>query len=175
MPALFIGRFQPPHLGHIQAIKDALKTEDRLYIGVGSAENNYRPQNPFTFSERYIMIESALDAEGIPREKYAILPVRNINNYALWCSHVELCIPPFSKVYTGSDTVQRLFEDHNKNLKNPHQIIQIKKTLDISSTKVRELMLKDGGHEKLIHKSTAELLKKWDTIVRLKEIREIEK
>lgn len=175
MPSLFIGRFQPLHLGHIQAIKDALKEEDRLYIGVGSSENNYRPQNPLTFSERFTIIESALEAEGIPREKYLILPVKNINNYALWCAHVELCIPPFEKVYTGSDTVRRLFEDYNKTLKDPHQIIQIKKTLDISSTKVRELMLKDGDYEKLIHKSTADLLKKWNAAARIKEIQEIEK
>ena len=175
MPALIIGRFQPLHLGHIKAIKDAIKKEDRLYICVGSAENNYRPENPFTFGERFLMIVSALDAEKIPREKYSVLPVRNINNFALWCAHVELCVPPFSKVYTGSETVRRLFEDHNKNLKKPYEIIKIKKTLDISSTKVRKLIIKKGSYKKLIHESTAILLRKWNAEKRLKEIRGAEK
>ncbi|MFZ0697114.1 MAG: adenylyltransferase/cytidyltransferase family protein, partial [Nitrososphaeraceae archaeon] len=38
---LFIGRFQPFHLGHLATIKFALKTVEQLVITVGSADKSH--------------------------------------------------------------------------------------------------------------------------------------
>ena len=35
--AVFIGRFQPPHLAHLQTITQALARFDRLLVVLGSA------------------------------------------------------------------------------------------------------------------------------------------
>lgn len=178
MNALFIGRFQPFHLGHLAVIKKAIKENDRLFIGIGSSEANFRPPNPFTCSERFQMIEAALEAAKIPREKYEIVTVRNIDNFALWVRHLALYIPPFQKVYTGSDTVKYLFEAHNRTSKNPYEIIDIeyiKKDLKISGTLIRNLMLKKGAWQKLLPKSVVSLIGKWDGVARLKAVQEAEK
>ena len=37
--ALFIGRFQPLHKGHIAVIKNLMKKYDKVLVGIGSAEN----------------------------------------------------------------------------------------------------------------------------------------
>lgn len=170
MNALFIGRFQPFHLGHLSVIKKAVEAHDRLFIGIGSSEANFQAANPFTCGERFQMIEAALNEARIPREKYEIVTIRNIDNFALWARHLELYIPPFDRVYTGSDTVKYLFEDHNRNSKTTHEIISIKKELKISGTSVREMMLKGGQWEILTPKSVAALINKWDGINRLKAV-----
>lgn len=172
MNSLFIGRFQPFHLGHLSVIKNAIAESDRLFIGIGSSEANFQAANPFTCGERFQMIEAALDEAGIPREKYEIVTIRNIDNYALWVRHLELYIPPFERVYTGSETVKYLFEDHNRNSKTTHEIVNIKKELKISGTGVREMMVRDGKWEMLLPASVASLIKKWDGINRLKAVQE---
>jgi nicotinamide-nucleotide adenylyltransferase len=170
MNALFIGRFQPFHLGHISVIKKAVAECDRLFIGIGSSEANYLPANPFTCSERFRMIEAALDSVKIPREKYEIVTIRNIDNFALWVRHLELYIPPFERVYTGSDTVKYLFEEENRNSKISHEIVSVKKELAVSGTKIRSLMLEGGNWEILVPPPVAELINNWEGPKRLKAV-----
>lgn len=38
--AVFIGRFAPPHLGHLEVIKQALEQAEELAIFVGSANRS---------------------------------------------------------------------------------------------------------------------------------------
>ena len=167
---LFIGRFQPFHLGHLSAIKSSLKNEDRLIIVIGSAEENHEPPNPFTASERFQMIEAALNAEKIPHEKYEIIPIRNIDNFMLWTSHVDQYIPPVYKVYTGSKIVKELYEDYGK-----YKIEDVKMLNEnnkiISGTVIRNKMLKgDKSWENLVHPEALKLIKKWKGIERIKMI-----
>lgn len=166
MAGLYIGRFQPFHLGHLDAVHQAFEQEKFLYIGIGSAEDNFTPDNPFTSAERYQMIQAALDESGISHETYAIIPVRNINNYLLWPSHVELLIPPFEVVYTNSDIVESLFLKQGK-----HPITRLVKTLDICSTDIRKKML--AGSEdwkKMVPKKVEELLTAWNATKRIQEV-----
>ncbi|KKP37253.1 MAG: nicotinamide-nucleotide adenylyltransferase [Candidatus Peregrinibacteria bacterium GW2011_GWA2_33_10] len=167
MSALFIGRFQPFHLGHLNVIKKAIKKEKYLIIGIGSALENFLPENPFTARERFQMIKNTLDTEKIPANKYCIIPIPNINQFALWVNHVEQLTPPFEKVYTGSELVKCLFQKSNNNYK----IINIKKELKISATQVRESLLKNTDFwTKNLHPQVKTFLKKIDAQNRLKDI-----
>lgn len=187
--ALFVGRFQPFHLGHLSVIKEALKKEDRIIIVIGSAEENHQPANPFTAGERFQMIEAALKAEKIKPEKYTIIPVRNIENFMLWTAHVDQYIPPVYKIYTGSRIVRELYAAYGK-----YKIESIKMTIFkgeagggrgkagdkrgktgkatiISGTDIRKKMLaNDKSWEKHVHPAVAELIKKWKGVERLKMI-----
>ena len=60
---IFIGRFQPLHIGHEFVIRQALESVDRLIILVGSANVARDARNPFTFDERVHMIRSAFAYE----------------------------------------------------------------------------------------------------------------
>lgn len=173
--ALFIGRFQPFHLGHLDVVKNALKDNDLLLIGIGSAETNYRPANPFTANERFQMIEMALEEANIKPERYRIIPIRNIDNYALWVRHIELYLPPFQKIYTGSPVVRELFENENKRLKNPYKIIAVKQNIQVSSSKIRELILNKKPTNKYLPPTVTTLLKEWKIEERLKNIQEADK
>jgi bifunctional NMN adenylyltransferase/nudix hydrolase len=55
---VFIGRFQPFHLAHMQTVKIALQHSQKLILALGSAQNERNIKNPFTTTEREQMILS---------------------------------------------------------------------------------------------------------------------
>ncbi|UXY16803.1 bifunctional nicotinamide-nucleotide adenylyltransferase/Nudix hydroxylase [Chitiniphilus purpureus] len=57
---VFIGRFQPVHLGHLQVIEAALGLSHKLIVICGSARQARSPRNPFTLAEREAMLRAAL-------------------------------------------------------------------------------------------------------------------
>lgn len=59
---VFIGRFQPVHLGHIAMMREALQRADKLIVLCGAAGSARRMRNPWHETERYAMIRGALDA-----------------------------------------------------------------------------------------------------------------
>lgn len=164
-------------------IEKALRENDNVLIAIGSTIESFQPENPFTIGERIQMIDAALAEAKISPTKFRIIPVPNINNYALWPKYVELSVPPFQTIYTGSKIVRELFETHNRTLKHPYKIIFIKKELEISATKVRALIVKSAklqensntsrgskNWEKLVPKSVAALLNEWKSTERLLNI-----
>ena len=48
---IYIGRFQLPHVGHINVIKQALAISNRVIVVVGSPGIARSPKNPFTEHE----------------------------------------------------------------------------------------------------------------------------
>lgn len=163
MAALFVGRFQPFHLGHLDAIRQILKKEERVIIVIGSAEDDFVPENPFTARERFMMTEAALQEDNISREKYAIIPVRDIKNYSLWVKHLESLTPPFERVYTGSNIVRALFKNAG------YEVRTQKINFNISATKVRKALLEKKGWKAMIPRSVAKLLVQWKAEKRLEE------
>ncbi|SFH73692.1 bifunctional nicotinamide-nucleotide adenylyltransferase/Nudix hydroxylase [Modicisalibacter xianhensis] len=58
---VFIGRFQPPHLGHLAVIHDALKRARQVIVLIGSAWQARSLRNPWRFEERRDMLRSCFD------------------------------------------------------------------------------------------------------------------
>lgn len=154
---MYLGRFQPFHLGHLDALKEILKREKHVIIVIGSAEDHGTLENPFTAGERYTMIESALEEAGISHERYAIIPVRDIHNDEKWVEHVERLTPSFDTVYTGSQITKKLFKKYKK-----YQVIDLKKHLAISATMVRNILKlgKEKNLEELVPKAVANIVER---------------
>ncbi|MDR2623644.1 MAG: nicotinamide-nucleotide adenylyltransferase [Methanobrevibacter sp.] len=163
---ILIGRMQPLHNGHIQVIKDTFKEVDELIIGIGSTQISHTLENPFTAGERTLMVKKSLTEEGIEGDKYYIIPITDIMNNAMWVSHVEMLTPYFNKVFSGNPLVQQLFTEAGYELNVP--VLFNRKLL--SGTKIRDLMINDGGWEDLVPKSTAMIIKKINGVERLKHI-----
>ncbi len=130
--ALFVGRFQPFHNGHLSVVQMILEKFERVIMVIGSAEENLTEENPWTAGERISMIEASMKAAGISAEKYLIVPVRNIHNYALWVDHLRQYVPPFECVYTGSELVRKCFERAGV------EVVWVERVMPISGTMVRE-------------------------------------
>ena len=166
---LFIGRFQPFHLGHLDIVKKILRQNKHLILAIGSAEKNYVPENPLTAGERVLVIDETLKAEGIDPGKYTLIPVRNINNYALWVDHMNLYVPPYDKIYTGSTIVKACYEG----AQSKHKLVKIKRRRPISATEIRTSMLESTDKWKsLVPPRTAEILTKMKLPRRLRHIQE---
>jgi len=81
--AVFIGRFEPFHNGHLDAARKALKIADRLLFIIGSANLAKSSKNPFRAAERRLMIEDSLHGEPILFEYVGDQPEED------WVSEVQ--------------------------------------------------------------------------------------
>lgn len=136
--ALFIGRFQPFHKGHLKAILDLLKNSDKVIIGIGSSQYAKTKDNPFSAEERVKMIRSSLDDEGVSDEAYEIVKIPDIHDNERWARHVKLCCPHFDIAYSRNGLVTELLaEDKIKTEKQT--AYDMKK---YNGTKIRDMILK---------------------------------
>ena len=83
MVGLFIGRFQPFHNGHLNLVNHIMEeSSEKLILAIGSAQESHTLENPFTAGERYSMIASAMEDEGI--KGCHPIPVPDIKRYNAW-------------------------------------------------------------------------------------------
>ena len=163
---LFIGRFQPPHLGHLYAIKSALSNSDELIIVIGSAQYSHTFENPFTAGERIEMLRLALIEEGIDLSKIFLIPVPDVGEHSIWVSKVKSFCPSFDVVYTNNSLVRRLFEEEGFPVESTGLY---RRDLEMG-TAIRERMLRGEPWENLVPKSVAEYIKRIKGVERLREI-----
>ena len=106
---LYVGRFQPFHLGHLGAIKSVLNEVDELVIVIGSAQYSHKGNNPFTAGERLVMIRHALQEAKVNYSKVWIVPVPDVHLHMLWVSALEGYTPKFNVVFSNEPLTTRLF------------------------------------------------------------------
>lgn len=162
---LYIGRFQPFHLGHLSAVKQALEQVDFLVIGIGSSQYSHKTDNPFTAEERRVMIDATLKENDIKPDRYEIIDLPDIHSDPEWPAHVMMLTPDFEVVFTLSAIVKKLFEKHTSIGVRP-----IKVEIDINATEIREKMMTGGDWKKYLSPSVIVELEKINVTARLKEI-----
>ncbi len=136
MRALFPGRFQPPHWGHIYAVREILREVEEVVVVVGSAQFNYIAKDPFTAGERIWMLREGLREGGVDLSRVVIVPVPNVENNFEWLGRVISYTPPFDLVYTGNSYVAMLFRRAGYQVKQ----LQLFQREVYNSTRLRELM-----------------------------------
>jgi len=163
---LYIGRFQPFHLGHLSIITDAFKEVEFLTIGIGSSQYSNEKDNPFTFNERKEMIQEVLKEENIPEDNYQILAIPDIHNNEAWPGHVRSIVGDFDILYLGNkDIIKELFEKYDK-----VSMKFIDHTIAISSTEIRHAIKKDKNWKKNLHPKVVMFLEDIEGIWRIKGI-----
>ena len=86
--AIFIGRFQIPHLGHLHIIESALKEANTLTIIIGSANAPRSIRNPFYANEREEMLRNAINPDLIHRITFEYVE-DSMYNDAKWINDVQ--------------------------------------------------------------------------------------
>lgn len=161
---LLIGRFQPFHKGHFEVIKKIAGECDFVVIGIGSADLSHTFDNPFTAGERYLMIARALRDEGV--ENCYLVPIVDINRYAVWVSHVVSIVPPFDAVYSNNPLTRRLFREAGYEVRaSPLYNREI-----YSGTEIRRRILKDEEWESLVPPAVVKTIHEIDGVSRIKEL-----
>jgi bifunctional NMN adenylyltransferase/nudix hydrolase len=80
--AIYIGRFEPVHSGHVALLRRALDSAAQVIVVVGSAWQSRTPKNPFTWAEREAMLREVLSESESARVQ--VLPMRDYYNEAVW-------------------------------------------------------------------------------------------
>jgi bifunctional NMN adenylyltransferase/nudix hydrolase len=97
---VFIGRFQPFHLAHMQTIEIALQQSNYVVLALGSAQMERNIKNPFLAVEREQMILSNFSLEEQKRIRF--VHVVDVYNDEKWVKQVKFLvngvIEPNSKV-----------------------------------------------------------------------------
>jgi nicotinamide-nucleotide adenylyltransferase len=108
--ALFIGRFQPVHSGHVHAIKKLLKKYPEIVVVIGSSEDLLTKENPFTCGERIEMVRACFSKADLAR--IILVPVPDVNDNRIWVDHVLAHIPTVNEVYSNNQLIKMLFSQH---------------------------------------------------------------
>lgn len=168
MRGLVIGRYQPFHNGHLEIIREILSDPDctELIVAIGSAQVSHTPSNPFTAGERVLMLAHALYEAGL--KNYFIIPIVDINRYAIWVSHVESLVPPIDIVYTNNSLTNRLFTERGYRVKTPKLYDREK----YSGTKIRHMIKTDGQWEELVPSRVVKIIQDIDGVNRIRELEE---
>ncbi|ADI32617.1 nicotinamide-nucleotide adenylyltransferase [Staphylothermus hellenicus] len=107
---LYPGRFQPFHKGHLRVVEKLLREFDEVVIVIGSAQEGFTCNNPFTASERIEMIDYVLRSNGMSRDKYWLIPIPDIRMPLAWTTYVLSMVPRVDAVASGNPHVVRIYD-----------------------------------------------------------------
>ena len=162
MNGLLIGRFQPFHLGHLEALRFALSKVDKLWIGIGSSNKSPEKNNPFTAEERKEMILSSIS--NSISEKIQIYSIPDLDNHKKWIENIDTIVPEFDVVFSNDELTQSLYSKFGKNVLS----VPFKQREVLSGTKIREKIKSDQNWQTLVPEGTQKVLKKIGANNRLK-------
>ena len=164
MDGLLIGRFQPFHKGHLEAVKIGLSKVNNLWIGIGSSNKSNEKRNPFTADERKEMILSSLDSQTLKRVKIFFVP--DTGDHEKWTYHVDSIVPPYDLVFSNDDFTLTLYKKRGKSV---FEIPLLKRDI-ISGTNIREMIVNGKNWQDLVPEGTKQVLLKVDAKNRLAKI-----
>jgi nicotinamide-nucleotide adenylyltransferase len=164
MNGLLIGRFQPFHLGHLEALQFALSKVDKLWVGLGSSDSPIQKNNPFTAMERKEMILSSIDDSMKDKISFYFIP--DLDNHMKWIEKIDTIVPKFDIVFSNDDLTNHLYS------KRDVQVISIPflKRDVLSGTNIRKLIISDQKWDDLVPKGTKDFLINTSTQKRLKNL-----
>jgi len=167
--ALFIGRFQPLHHGHVYVINSILKKYRKIKIGIGSSQLSQTFTDPFTSDERIRFLTSALKVRNISSNRFEIFEIPDIFNANKWVEHIVSIVGEFDTVFSNSEWIRQLFL--NKGYKVGKKIEIFKKKYN--ATRIRKLITKsDNDWKRLVPKEVATLIKEFNGLERIKTLGE---
>ena len=164
MNGLLIGRFQPFHLGHLDALRFALSKVDKLWIGLGSSNKPLQKNNPFSAEERKEMILSSIDEYMKQRIQIYFIP--DLENHVKWIELINSLVPKFDTVFTNDELTRHLYSKRDVEVL---PIPFVKRDI-LSGTNIRNMMISDQKWEDLVPEGTKNFLYKTSAKQRLKNL-----
>lgn len=146
---IFIGRFQPPHRGHLDVLRRALSQAARVCILIGSTDRPRTIKDPFSYDERRQMILALFDEDE--RERVVIAPVQDsMYNDGDWLRWIQDAVASelgdtsgrriglIGHEKDGSSYYLRMFPQW--------EFVETDATEDISATEIREQLFAERNN-----------------------------
>jgi nicotinamide-nucleotide adenylyltransferase len=175
------GRFQVLHNDHIKYLMAGKKLCKYLVVGITNPDpsltrdsdtNPHRSTpfaNPLTYYERYLMTQAALIEQGLRLTEFSIVPF-------------PINVPELIKYYVPLDAIffLTIYDDWGRQKREYLQSLGLKihvlwevpiEQKGLSSSDIRESMMKGEKWEHHVPSSVAKLMKQWKIAKRLKQMR----
>ena len=164
MNGLLIGRFQPFHLGHLEALQFALSKVDKLWVGLGSSNIPAEKNNPFTAEQRKEMILSSIDDSM--KERISIYFIPDVDNHMRWIEKIDTIVPKFDIIFSNDELTNHLYSKRNI------QVLPIPflNRESLSGTNIRDLIISDQKWDDLVPDGTRNFLEKTGAKEHLKNL-----
>ena len=112
------GRFQPFHNGHLEYLRGAAAQSDRVFVGITNPDprrvreepsdplRHLPESNPFTYTERLLMIEAVARDEGV---HVHVIPFP-VNEPELWPAYVPDGVTQYLRLFSewGGTKLERM-------------------------------------------------------------------
>jgi nicotinamide-nucleotide adenylyltransferase len=117
------GRFQPFHLGHLEYLRGAAERCEEVFVGITNPDpTRIRPEpsdplrhlpesNPWTYTERLLMVKAAASDLGLDAERVHVIPFP-VNEPELWPAYVPHGVTQYLRLFSdwGGTKLERLRE-----------------------------------------------------------------
>lgn len=163
---VFIGRFQPFHKGHLEAVRHILKGVDELIVIVGSSQHDHEIMNPFTAGERITMLRLAFNESKIDCSKYIVIPVPDVIMHSTWFSELKSYAPSFQIIFSNETLTRLLVKEGGYEVKN----VPLFRRDIYWATEIRKRMLSHENWEELVPESVVDFINEIDGVNRIIEL-----
>ena len=163
------GRFQPFHVGHLEYLKGAAARSDEVFVGITNPDprrvreepadplRHLPESNPYTYTERLLMISEVARDEGIAVH---VIPFP-VNEPELWPAYVPPGVTQYLRLFSewGGTKLDRLREAG-------YEVVILDEGAEkgISGADVREAMRGGGDWEPLVPPGVARVIRSLDRV-----------
>ncbi|MFA5108301.1 MAG: adenylyltransferase/cytidyltransferase family protein [Candidatus Micrarchaeia archaeon] len=138
--AIFIGRFQPPHLGHEKAISYLLKKYEKITIAIGSSNKKRDSTNPFCARERLYLLRKIIHSHAGWKNKISLCLLKDNPSDKQWAlSFRKRFSPNKYAIFSANSLVRNLLKKEGYALDGSPLFNRI----EWEGTKIREKMRKN--------------------------------
>ena len=164
MDGLLIGRFQPFHLGHLDAVLFGLSRAENLFICIGSSNKSNERKNPFSAEERREMITLSIEPSITDRIK--IFDIPDVGDHEKWTFEIDKIVPKYDVIFTNDEFTKTLFEKREISVIS----VVLKDREKFSGTNIRNLITYDRNWRDLVPQGTRNVLDNINAKERLKNL-----
>jgi cytidyltransferase-like protein len=163
------GRFQPFHNGHLEYLRGAAARSERVLVGITNPDpqrikeeasdplRHLPESNPFTYTERLLMVEEVAGDEDI---SVHVIPFP-VNEPELWPAYVPDGVTQYLRVFSdwGGTKLERLRDAGFEVV-----VLDEGAEKEISGIEVREAMRTGGDWESLVPPGVARVVRSLERV-----------
>lgn len=166
------GRFQPFHNGHLEYLRGAAERSDEVFVGITNPDpwrikkeasdplRHLPESNPFTYTERLLMVEAAAADLGLAAGTVHVIPFP-VNEPELWPAYVPEGVTQYVRLFSawGGTKLERMREAG-------YEVVILDEGVEkaVSGIDVREALRGGGDWESLVPPGVARVLRELERV-----------
>lgn len=165
--ALFIGRFQPFHLGHLSILKKMFEENSLLKIGIGSSQESNTKLNPFSADERRQFIKESLKNLNLDTSKVSIYDIPDLYDADKWANSISEIVGDIDILYAPNEWMRNLFANKRCIIVKPEFLNKD----EYNGQNIRDFISEQNNKWKnLVPKPVIDLIERLNGIERIKKL-----